>query len=409
MSYNSICLILTIAFAIFAFSKRDKAVILSIVLFFTLELFSIANFLPIWGVVAICTFLPLLKNKEGLVLPLSKPIFFILLSYILTTLFGSYAANSQVLVCVYYILLTYVIYNNFSVNEKNVKYLLWAVIIYTVVSIIYGAYESIMFQKPFRDWLISIGGNLNDQGLGQQRYGLWRAQGFTAWFTFFSLMCCISYSILTDIVLVDKYKFARNSIIVSLCFVFLAGTILAGDRSSMVFALIISLSFIGVFKHQRGLLVFVLLVTFLLFIVFSSLFNEIYSSFFITDDMDGSHKDMRIEQFKAAYDFFLLNPIFGNGLGSLDAAISYNPELRGSESQLFNILYGRGIFGVLTSGYLFFKTLQFFYRQKTYSLLFIYLGFFTYNCLTLPINELFIYPVLFLLYRIKTVINNDAG
>lgn len=401
MNFFTLCIIFTIVFVIYALKEREKAIILSLVLFFTLDLFSIANYLPIWGCIAMCTFFPLLTQKGSLELPLKVPLLFVLSSYILSSIFGIYNAYSQILVCVYYIMLTCVIFNNFRINDKIIRYLLWGIIIYTVVSIFYGVYESVMFQKPFRDWLTNLGCNLNDQGLGQQRYGFWRAQGFTAWFSFFALMCCINYSILTNIVIVNRYKFSNNFIIITLCFVFLAGTILAGDRSSMIFAFIASFPCIYSFRHQRSMILFGLLALSFIYTVSSSLFVEIYTSFFITDDTEGSNKDMRIEQFNAAYDFFLLNPIFGNGLGSLDAAIKYNSDLRGSESQLFNILYGRGIFGIMTSGYLCYKTLVFFCKKKSYSILFIYIGFFVYNCLTLPVSELFIYPVLFLLYRIK--------
>lgn len=87
-------------------------------------------------------------------------------------------------------------------------------------------------------------------------------------------------------------------------------------------------------------------------IVLSS-YEGLFDTFFSLFDADkmeeggGSSAEMRKTQFAVAFDFFMNNPLFGNGLRSLPILHKKNPDIWGAESSWMIIPIQQGIVGLI--------------------------------------------------------------
>ena len=405
MNHFTVSLLLLAFLLIIFFINRQYSLLLTLTAIFTFELFFIIGSLPIWGVFAVIYFVLSYKYYYKVKIPLLFPLSICYLSYVVSFLLGEHNSIPP-LVNPFYLILLYVatcVTYRPTIKTNNIYLII--IIVYSTSSIIYATYEAFSFDKPFFNWIVSTGLDIKEQSESQVRYGLWRAQGFTRWFTFFALSNCISYIMMSNMAIRLRMTSINKYVAAFLCIVFLYGIILTADRTAIATSLLASLSLASLLRKKNNipLMIAIVLLFIFVYITLADFIDEVVFSMTHSDEVSGSSLDMRIMQFKAAYKYIEMSPIWGHGLYSTDHAIKMFPSLLGSESFVFNVMYQRGVIGITCSLFLFLYTIIFFINKKCYSILTIYLSFVFYNIVTLPVWEFLIYPYLIILYKNQIV------
>lgn len=227
-----------------------------------------------------------------------------------------------------------------------------------------GIYEVIMNDNPILDYVFtnapleSIIGKmyyvppfLNYTGELPTRYGMVRAYSF---FNIHIAFGCASVLLfyLFSYIYNQKDTLLNKKIIAIGCILLLIGTFLCNSKTPLVGLPFFILATINI---KRILSVKTLMAISILLIIILIYFPEYINNFIalfdssIAEEGGGSNTDMRIRQFEVGLNLFNQNPLFGNGVGSIEMFMQKvsNADLLGSESSWLKILPERGLLGVM--------------------------------------------------------------
>lgn len=293
------------------------------------------------------------------------PMFVMLFSYVISFLFAPFSSMTGLNSAIKYIITNFGILFLFQKclsNPKDVNLFIKAAAIVAFIQTGLGLVENI-FQDNY--WLDFIYYNSphNDITQGRMyyippeitgtlsmRYGMVRSQAFFGIHIAFGFFCLIYFYLF-----VRNYKenwnFLKKKLLILCIFLLLGGVFMANSKTGYVGLVIMIFALYKpsqIFKPKN--LVGFLLVIACIIVLFPEYMMNYYSLFddSIAEEGGGSTIEIRKLQFETAYRLFLLNPIFGNGIGSTDLLIPLGFEdILGSESSWMQIMPERGFVGAL--------------------------------------------------------------
>lgn len=258
-------------------------------------------------------------------------------------------------------------------DEKDIRLFFRAslVVIFMVTTL--GIYEAVMKDNPVLDFIylttpqteetaqrmFYVPPFLRDSGMLTMRYGMVRAYSFFGIHIAFGTSC-VFFMYLVMIVLRNKWNyFCKQGILIVAAFLLIAGDFAANSKTSLFGIVILMFAFYKP-SHIFHLKIIapVILVIVVLLIYFPQYLNN-YLSLIDSDlaaEGGGSTISVRERQMEVVWNMFLMNPVFGNGIGSINtlSSIGDNSDILGAESSWFKLLPERGIFGALVYIYTYF-------------------------------------------------------
>lgn len=307
------------------------------------------------------------KNGKSFVketFPLWHAFILILLSFILSSIFGNIGTFKGLTSAIkYFITDIGTVYLAFRVlkTEKDLSlFVRGSAVVFSII-ILLGITEFILKDNLWADFVYfnsphadttegrmyyippALGGEM------EIRYGLVRAMstfGIHIQFGVASLM----YFWLFLLMLSRKYYYASKCLTIFFAFFIVLGVFLCNSKTGMVGLVFV---FMSIYKFKDLIdvkIVFSIILGILILIIcvpdyllnFISLFDSD-----IAQEGGGSTVIGRQRQFEVALNMFAMNPLFGNGIGSISelSQISDNYEILGAESVWMQILPERGLFG----------------------------------------------------------------
>lgn len=290
-----------------------------------------------------------------------------LVSYGLSMIFSIVPFTEVMLNTIKYFIQTFLIVFLFqkALNDgKDVKLFLKATFVVAVLVVALGLYEVINKDNPVLDFVfvnapleaikgkmyytppfISYTGELNE------RFGAVRAYSFFGIHIAFGCTCVLLF-FLYMYLWKKNILVLSNKIMMAGMLLFITGVMLSNSKTPLVGLLffvfgMLTLRDILNFKVIAGISIVVIVI-----VIFSPNYLNNFIALFdsgMAEKGGGSSTAMRATQFDVGLRLFSMNPIFGNGVGSI-AVLMKNPanaDLLGSESSWLKILPERGIVGVI--------------------------------------------------------------
>lgn len=233
-----------------------------------------------------------------------------------------------------------------------------------------GIYESIFKSNPIQEYIYYntspdllagktyfIPAAERISGELQGRYGMVRAFSFFGIHIQFGLVC-VYFLYLFTFLLVNKYNFIQRKQYICSIILLLIGVLISNSKTPIVGALCFCFSFFSL--HQIVKIKYIAGITIIAILIFTYMPNYLNNFFALFDkklasEGGGSDLDLRILQYKVGLSFFLDNPLFGNGIQSIEKALrGINSDIYGAESSWIKILGERGIIGLISYLSMFF-------------------------------------------------------
>lgn len=303
---------------------------------------------------------------------LKKPMLFIIASFVLASLFGEIHATKGFTAMIKYIIagfgMVFLAQKALNTNEDIALFMKVSLLV-SVLIVTLGLSESILQDNLWLDFVYfnspqdettagrmfyippSLGGGL------EMRYGMVRARSFFGIHIAFGV-ACLMYFWLFVLAYREKWKYVARYFEITAMLLLLAGVFLANAKTGYVGLLILLLGLYPVSKLLN--LKFTLpliLAAIVLILYFPQYLDNFYSlvDSKIAEEGGGSTVHGREIQFRAALNMFELNPLFGNGPGSIAVLknIGNNNEILGAESSWMQILPERGLFGAIVYIYMY--------------------------------------------------------
>lgn len=310
------------------------------------------------------------KRREGLRLekfPLTAAFWVTLASFLLSSMFAIVPLSSGLVATLKYFIsnfgIIFVFFKCLNTEEDIKLYVKTGFIVALVISCL-GLFESIFKDNPWLDFVYLysphdeetrgrlfymppfVGGSL-EMRLGMVRaystFGIHIAFGTACTFLFFLFMT------------IAKYKFAlslnKRNLFVTI-FLLVAGALASNSKTPLVGIMIILLSFYSLKQifHPKIVLPLVAVVV-IIFVFFPNIVANFMTLFDpeMAEEVGGSTVSGRQRQFEVAMEMFSMNPLLGNGIGSISmlSKIGDNNEILGAESSLMQILPERGLLGLI--------------------------------------------------------------
>lgn len=365
-------------------------------------------------------------NNESFLL---KPVVIIyIISYLLSFIFSIVPISVGINAAIKYFLITFgltAIFQKLITDKNDIRLFINTSIIVVILIVVLAIYESVFQNNPVlnyvyynsphdettqgRMWYIPPA----IRGTMAMRFGMVRAYSFFGIPIEFGCACAFLFFIF---MLLYNHKFFKSlrveknilqiSVILSFIGIFLA-------NSKTAYVGIIFLLF-GLFKIRQLLNIKVIVPIIIGVSLFFYYFPEYllnFTSLFdeeVAEEGGGSTIEGRKVQFAIAQHLFEMNPIFGNGPGSINALrhIGNNADILGAESSWMQILPERGIIGALA--YIFFyivifrKTLVYVPAKVIGCLL---LSLFVMETATGLINAAYFMPSIIVIYKLYKLNN----
>ncbi len=190
------------------------------------------------------------------------------------------------------------------------------------------------------------------------RFGMVRAFSFFGIHIRFGIAC--AFILFFYIVLLQKKWFViKQPYLIFISLMLLAGSLVANSKTAYLGILFFAFGLFSL-KQLTNWKVIIPLIAVAIIVVgyfpqyllnFTSLFDEN-----IAEEGGGSTVALRMEQFRVARDMFMLNPLLGNGLGSVEAlkTSAHFSRILGAESSWLEILPERGLAGAFIYIFMFF-------------------------------------------------------
>lgn len=250
-------------------------------------------------------------------------------------------------------------------NRDDIKLFIKTSFIVIILIIILGLYESVMKDNPVLDYVYLhaptdlINGKMYykppfiglSDGLSL-RYGMVRTYSFFGIHIAFGC-ACVLFLYLYIYILKHKYFYIKKSWVILGSLLLLLGVLMSNSKTPMVGLLFFFFAFFTlkqILNFKTIVILSVIIVA--IFIYVPNYLNNIIALFdtSVAEEAGGSNVAMRTRQFEVAVNMFLNNPLFGNGVGSIETLMKFgtNSDLLGAESSWLKILPERGIIGIVS-------------------------------------------------------------
>lgn len=211
----------------------------------------------------------------------------------------------------------------------------------------------------------------------EMRYGMVRARSFFGIHIAFGFACLCYFWLLT-LAGTLKWKVLPRYLHILVLALLLGGIFMANAKTGYVGLLIMSIGLIPINKLLNiKVAVPIMLIIIVIACCFPQYLNNFYSLFDsnLADEGGGSTVANRELQFEAAMNMFEMNPILGNGPGSINIMKRYgsNSNILGAESIWMQILPERGILGMFIYLFMYAWMLIKFSKYLPHKLLFTFL------------------------------------
>lgn len=246
------------------------------------------------------------------------------------------------------------------------KFFLFNFIIYAVVLLAVGMIEYISNINIVQLWLESKGiMSTVEVREDYLRYGSIRCRSLTSWCEPYGVSCgmifiTLLYMIKTKVVSSIAVKFLIWAIVV-IAFI---GFLSSGTRTVYSCIVICSLPYFLYISKSPKYWIIAAVASMIAYYSFEGLIDEIIDSMVNHEDSGGSTLEMREGQFLTAFAEFIKSPLYGQGAGACNIAVTKHSALYGAESCLFYILIDRGLIGLFSFIIMSAKIVTYAYRLE---------------------------------------------
>ena len=400
-----------LSFTIFIFllllmiKSKVKCLLVMMVVQPTFDVFRIVGSIKSWPLCACIMMLYTYSTKKRYPsFPFKIPFYFLFISYLLSFLLGEYNGFTAMVPFLGNLFLTILLWRLFEPTISNLRFLIILGLCYYLVLSLYGLYEGVTFSYPFTEWIESMDYSRRHGTLGEyERFGFARANSFAIYCTYFANACGIGLVFMTFLMMYSNKIVVPKLFVLFFVFIMLGGVLISGDRSAMLMTSIFMLSLIPAMKSNKKWVMLAILVCIAIYIQLSEYFDAIYFALAHTEEVSGSNIDMRVGQLDAALESFWESPIWGHGINAVGEIKEHkNLGLKGGESYIFELLVNYGVVGIMAFLFLIISSIITLIHKRAIIIVPILIGFMTYNILALPVNILYIFPFIVILY--KTII-----
>lgn len=402
MLYSLLIVLIAVYFLYKAFDKTVVAFALWIPV---LNNFVLTNY-KVSGLISLFIFLGLsirvMQKKIDLKeFPFLKAFILLFISYFLSSIIGNRLKLGDITLLLNLFCVPIALFYAVDRIPKFWKFLYTSIFIFVIVLVGVGLIELSLGFNPVIYWLQNVGiAEYEEVREDYIRYGMYRCQSLTVWCSTYGVTCGF---ILILLLLLKNFQIkVYASIWLYVIMVLLGiGLVSCGTRSVYVaFCVSLMAYLIQVSKKGKQIVTVVLLI-FVIYFFNQEFFDQIIDSFVNAEDTQGSSVELREMQFNAAYNEFIKSPIFGNGIGAINALKEKSNEILGAESFIFYALVERGLFGLLLSINLLYQVVRFLFRARMPILIFIPLGIAIGKVSSLfpDIEETYYFFYLFILIR----------
>ena len=295
-----------------------------------------------------------------------------LISYFFSMLFSILPFTTAVTGTIQYFMNTFVVvflFHKALETQKDISYFVKTALIVFIPIVALGLFEAIFHDNPWLDLVFLSSPNadfvegkmyyippfLSLTGDLGMRYGMVRCYSFFMIHIAFGCACVLyMYMFLyfqrQQLGRCDGIKSVYYSVVVFLC---LIGIILCNSKTPFVGVFFFVMSVFPMKQLFSGKS-FVLILGLIAIGTIALSYNEgLFDNFialFNKDKMEeggGSTTDMRANQFAIAFDMFMNNPLFGNGINTLSTLRKSNAEIYGAESSWMSISIQQGLLGLV--------------------------------------------------------------
>lgn len=309
-----------------------------------------------------------LYNERQIVLekfPWSSVIILLASSFFFSQLFSTISLSSVFFEIVRFFLSNFLflfLFFIFLKTNQDIKYVLLCSCVVGILLFSLSFYEIIFKHNPWLDyvWYNSPHEHMRMYynalaGHSWYRFGFIRAQSFFCISIFFgvvSTILCFMFILFQEYEKIKKNKriYIFVALLLFVCVIF------SNSKTPILGALMII--FYAIFQNRECTNKRIFIVCLLLFVIYSFMPNAFYNigSVFnddLAEESSGSTVEMRSRQFVIGFDMFKLNPLFGNGFGSISVLkkIGDNSDILGAESVWLKILPERGLYGAFVYVY----------------------------------------------------------
>ena len=380
------------------------------------------------GVSVVLVFLYFLKNKtkkntNSDIFILSTPFLGYIFSYLLSFSNSIVPISAGLNSAIKFFLMTFginYVFQKVITTQEDIRIFIKTSLIIVFLIVGLAIFESIFHDNPVLDYVYyhspqdeTTKGRMwyippSIRGTMAMRYGMVRAYSFFGIPIEFGCACAFLlflYMILYNEKFLTHLNINHKLILIASILNFI-GLFLANSKTAYV-GLIFLL--FGMFKIKQILNIKVILPTLILTFLFFYLFPNYllnFTSLFnanIAEEGGGSTVQGREMQFAVALKMFNMNPIFGNGPGSINILKQFgnNSDILGAESSWMQILPERGIIGALA--YILFY-ISIFLKCTKYIpkriISFLLIGLLVMETATGTINGIYFMPVIIVIYKL---------
>ena len=314
-----------------------------------------------------------LNGEPYLFLPLCLLSF---LSYLFSTILAIIPFTTSAIATIRYFMLSccvLYIYQRVLNDEHDIRLCVRSCAVVISLMTLLGLYESIMHDNPWLD-IVYLTSPQNESTYGrmwyvppfisesgdlQMRFGLVRAYSFAGIHIAYGT-ACVFFSYLVFTALKNKWQLglSQKQWIV-LAILLASGVFCANSKTGMVGYVFLLLAFVKIKYLSRPIVFIPVVAAIVILLFYVPEFLKNYYSLFdenLAVEGGGSSIAMRQHQYVIVKRLFEMNPIFGNGIGSIKIMKQKAgfEDILGAESSLFKILPERGIFGLLVYLYAYF-------------------------------------------------------
>ncbi len=302
-------------------------------------------------------------NNESYIL--TSAMILAMISYIISIIFAEYPVNSGITKMMRDFLSGFFLIFLFQkslVRKRDFFFFVKGCVIVSILIFVLGLIEFIFKDNPVLDF-VYMNSPHDDATSGRMWYtppflsgGLQTRFGLIRVFSFFNIpiafgVTCVFLASFFAILYKDNYYVVSKKYSLVLLFILLFGVVACNSKAPMLGAIILFLYFFRPsYLFQVNILFFILVLIVVVMYITPDYIKNFVSLFDndLAEEGRGSTVAMRQRQMEVALDMFFVNPLFGNGVGSIDVLrdIAFNSDIQGAESIWLQILPERGLLGV---------------------------------------------------------------
>ena len=303
---------------------------------------------------------------------LMTPMILLLVSYVMSSLFGVIQTTKGITSTIKYFASGFgIVFLAIRVlnSPKDIRLFLRTSAIVFGVAVLLAVSENVLKDNLWLDFIYfnspqddstagrmfyvppMLGGGL------EMRYGMVRARAFFGIHIAFGFACAM-YLWLFLLTLRNKWEFLPNRITKAMVIMLLGGVLMANAKTGYVGLCVFCLGLFSLSDFFNFKTIIGVVIVFIVICVYvPDYLNNIFSLFDsdLAEEGGGSTVAGREMQFRVALNMFNMNPLFGNGPGSIGILknIGNNGAILGAESSWMQILPERGILGIFAYIYLY--------------------------------------------------------